>query len=406
MGNVASISFNKYRFLGEVITQSTRIDSRHLEHFTYAFWNGELANLILNGDLHSTLLGPQFPIWVSPKEERARILDPDTSWVSGASEPDGEARGVYVDFALVMPIVQPRSLKVLGKLMKKVQGKNLRDVLADILPKEFDIVGPQCFWVSGFEAPVLVELKPGPPRHPKDAQSYLSALETILDEAEAQVEEQALCLFCSWRFATQNKVVLIAGAGWYYRIKVVTREWAVKKLDGCPYTTVRLKTMKRGQDEKNEDEVDEHEDLGEDSECENEEKEEELYGDPVNAAQRQQQINEERMRRHERYNESRRKYLATVSKKPNYTDRSAPLFPAADLDRIYATLPFVQKAPKAFFEHGSVASFFVDDSIASHWSQTFVLGEEKSNEVMKQVKVFMKTMEAREDTRRSSVHFE
>jgi hypothetical protein len=42
---------------------------------------------------------------------------------------------------------------------------------------------------------------------------------------------------------------------------------------------------------------------------------------------------------------------------------------------------------------------------AREWSAVFMLGEEKSNEVMEQLKVFMKAVEGKEDARRGKVHF-
>jgi hypothetical protein len=233
------------------------------------------------------LLGPQFPIWVpvSPKEDRAR-MDPDTSFkdISRASESDGEARGVFVDFALVMPIVQPRNLEEFGDEFVKtltVKEKSLRANYVDFVRQ--DVV--KCFWVSGFEAPVLQELKPGHPRHPKDANRYLTSLRKTLIEGQDQAEEQALCLFSSWRFASQNEVVLIAGAGWYYCVKVVTRDWAVRKLKGHTYSAVKIKNIKERREQEDMDRIEQEEqdDLGIDREGDSDDgkkEEDTMYGNP------------------------------------------------------------------------------------------------------------------------------
>jgi hypothetical protein len=90
----------------------------------------------------------------------------------------------------------------------------------------------------------------------------------------------------------------------------------------------------------------------------------------------------------------------TLPKEPNYTDRSAPLFPAADLDYIHNT-----RYGTTFFEYRSAGSYFVSDT--SGWSGVFTLGEGKSDEVMEHIKVFARTtrMEEREEARRGTVYF-
>lgn len=259
MGSVPSVFLKTYRFLGQIITQSTRIDPRHLEHFVYTYWSGELSNVILSGGLTTTLLGPQFPIWVSPKES-STDEDPDASFLSKVTAGDGEARGVYVDFALVIPLVQPRFLEEIGDAAHSVEAKSLRDILDHILPSQMHTLSPRCFWISGFDAPVIVELKPDEPRHPKNVESYHRSLSSLLKEGSEQAEEQALCLFCSWRFGGQKEVILIAGAGRHYRLRKVTRQWAANKLHGRSYSAATLKEMKENQDEKNEKYGDDEED--------------------------------------------------------------------------------------------------------------------------------------------------
>ena len=120
MGNIPSVFLKTYRFLSQTITQSTRINPCHLEHFVYTYWSGELSNLILSGGLTTTLLGPQFPIWVSPRENTADE-DPDASFLSKATAGDGEACGIYVDFVLVIPSVQPRFLDEIGDLAQLIK---------------------------------------------------------------------------------------------------------------------------------------------------------------------------------------------------------------------------------------------------------------------------------------------
>jgi hypothetical protein len=101
MGNIAPRCLSLHRFLALTVSHSTTVDPRHLEHHIYPYWKADIAALLISGDLQYSLIALQFPVYVSPKD---RSPGPDDS---GRTEADGEAEGVYVDIAIVMPIVQP-----------------------------------------------------------------------------------------------------------------------------------------------------------------------------------------------------------------------------------------------------------------------------------------------------------
>ncbi|KAJ7928172.1 hypothetical protein B0H13DRAFT_1007176 [Mycena leptocephala] len=188
-----------------VICHSTTIDPRHLEHHTYTYWTGNFTALIVRGKLKYCLIAPQFPIYVSPKEP----LDPDTSFGSDRTDADGEAQGVYVDIAIVMPIVQPRYVEELGPIGKELNNKSLHHFLDTFLPPKLPGLSPRCLWVSGFEAPLVGELKPGPTRHADKIDPFYVDLVRLLRQGVLQAEVQRLCLFCSWQFTTQEDALLL-----------------------------------------------------------------------------------------------------------------------------------------------------------------------------------------------------
>ncbi|KAJ6537459.1 hypothetical protein B0H10DRAFT_2142185 [Mycena sp. CBHHK59/15] len=274
MGNVTSRRLDQWldlhRFLGLAVCHSTTADPRHLEHYNYTYWTGDVAALIVGGQCKYCLIAPQFPMYVSPKEPSR----PDATFGSGVTDADGEAEGVYVDIAIVMPIVEPRDPEELGVLATQVAGKSLYQFFDKIVPQRLPGLSPRCLWVSGLEAPFFTELKPLPSRHVGGIESFWSSLTRLLRDGALQAEAQALCLFCSSRFGTQEDVVILTGAGDYYRIRRVTRAWSRPKLKGAPYTSNTLKDLKAATRERL--------DLADDGDW-TEGKEEEMYGDSLSA---------------------------------------------------------------------------------------------------------------------------
>ncbi|KAJ6622185.1 hypothetical protein B0H10DRAFT_1788483, partial [Mycena sp. CBHHK59/15] len=177
------------------------IDPRHLEHQNYTYWTGDIAPSWSVGSSNTASSRPQFPIYVTLKEP----FNADTSIGSGRTEADSDAEGVYVDIAIIMPIIQPRYVEELGAVGEELTNKSLHDFFENFLPQKLPELSPRCLWVSGLKAPLVGELKPGPTRHADKIDSFYA-------------EAQGLCLFCSWRFATQEEALLLARAGDCYRI--------------------------------------------------------------------------------------------------------------------------------------------------------------------------------------------
>ncbi|KAF9062180.1 hypothetical protein BDP27DRAFT_1406343 [Rhodocollybia butyracea] len=75
----------------------------------------------------------------------------------------------------------------------------------------------QKLWVSRLtEVVILIELKPPPTRRPKDIGTYHSNLRELVSSAQTQ------------RFAKQNSVILIAGAGDWWTCMLYTRQDAIE----------------------------------------------------------------------------------------------------------------------------------------------------------------------------------
>ncbi|KAJ7260893.1 hypothetical protein B0H12DRAFT_1106914 [Mycena haematopus] len=197
MGNITFQRFKLHRFLAMAVSHSTTVDPRHLEHHIYPYWTAEFAALIIPKDFQCSLVAPQFPVYVSPKEPS---LDPNTS---GDTEADGQAQGVYVDIAIVIPIVQPPYCDELGAIGPQLVGQSMANFFDEIQP-HLQGFSPRCVWISGHEAPVLGELKHDLTRHARKISTFLTDLTTFLKNAEAQAQAQTLCLFCSWRLGTRS----------------------------------------------------------------------------------------------------------------------------------------------------------------------------------------------------------
>ncbi|KAJ7264434.1 hypothetical protein B0H12DRAFT_1068695 [Mycena haematopus] len=285
---------------------------------------------------------------------------------------DGDAEGVYVDIAIVMPVVQPRYVEELGAVGEELDNKSLHDF------REI------CLWVSGFEAPVLGELKPGPTRHADNIKSFYLNLTGLLRQGMLQVEAQALCLFCSWRFATQSHAILLAGAGDYYRVCRVTREWAVEELDGAPYSSETLKKLKAVWGERGDvdlDDPDNHDvNAVEDGDW-TEGQLGHMYGTPLDAHDRQQKLNNERTLRRLKRNAQREKYLNAITVSSS-RDRTAPLFTNEALNDVH---------------RGAVAGPMdghVSYNLARH-----------SDQYMAEIQVFIRQREQLEEARGKNVFF-
>ncbi|KAJ7230589.1 hypothetical protein GGX14DRAFT_583935 [Mycena pura] len=382
MGNITSSRLSLHRFLALTVSHSTTVDPRHLEHHVYPYWTADFAALIVSGNLEYSLLAPQFPVYVSPKEPSP---GPDDS---GRTEADGEAEGVYVDIAVVMPVVQPRYADELGALGLKLVGKSLLQFFDDFKP-HLSGISPRCLWVSGHEAALLGELKPGPTRHAKEIKTFLSSLIGLGSSARTQVEAQSLCLLCSWRFGTQDEVLLLAGTGDYYQIRRVTRGWASEKLGGERYrwdTLRKLKTAAKQLDP-----------VGEDGDW-TEGQEEEMYGNPGSAKDRQKRLNDKRHERAEKPATRAERFAKALNVLPS-TDRTTSPFSHEALNELHRI-----QHRQDLFESEDPEKYFSGDG-PSNWSGVLHLGSEISNQYMTRIEEFIRRFEERETERRKAVLF-
>ncbi|KAJ7725586.1 hypothetical protein B0H14DRAFT_2410558 [Mycena olivaceomarginata] len=397
MGNITSQRLNLHRFIGLAVCHSTTIDPRHLEHYNYTYWTGDIAALIVDGKLRCCLIAPQFPIYVSPRE----ALRPDTSFGSGNTLPNGEAHGVYVDIAIVMPIVQPRHVEELGAFGKELKGKSLRNFLDDFLSKN-PTLSPRCLWVSGFVVPLIAELKPGPTRHADKIDGFYASLSGRLRAGMRQADSQAICLFSSWMFAIQNEIILIAGAGENFRLRRVTRDWADgnSTRDTIHKLIELVKLLKKedlDDEEPNWEEIDDVNAV-EDGDW-TEGQEEDMYGGgPQDALKRQQRLNAQRTQRRVACTARSQRYADALNTPPN-KDRTAPLFSEEALNAIHKNDTggelFESRPPDTYFEGTG----------ATAWSGVLQLGSPLSNAYMAKIQKIIQEHEIQEERRREAVFF-
>ncbi|KAJ7883849.1 hypothetical protein B0H14DRAFT_3746092 [Mycena olivaceomarginata] len=213
-----------------------------------------------------------------------------------------------------------------------------------------------------------------------------------------QAKAQGLCLFCSWRFATQEVAILLAAAGDYYTIRRVTRRWAVDELNGESYTPQILKRLKEAWREQANVNLDSP-DIDDVNALEDgdwtEGQESHMYGNPLDAHQRQQKLNDERTERRMRRNAQRQNYADALTTPPSQ-DRTAPLFTDEALNAIHPGGDlFESRPPELYFS----------DSETKGWSQVLQLGSTLSNQYMAKIQDFMRQRENLEEGRRKAVFF-
>ncbi|EAU81341.1 hypothetical protein CC1G_07271 [Coprinopsis cinerea okayama7 len=143
-------------------------------------------------------------------------LDPN---VSKETIPDSTARGVVVDFCTLL-------------LQFKWEQRPSRTVTppADHFTKAS---------ITIVLVPVLTELKRQATRSALTILVFLRDLAAKLGKAQAQAYDQAHCLFSSPRFATQNRVLLIAGCGDWWTWRVVYREDFLRRFNKESYDHAR-----------------------------------------------------------------------------------------------------------------------------------------------------------------------
>ncbi|KAF7294169.1 hypothetical protein HMN09_01145300 [Mycena chlorophos] len=216
-------------YLGRCLSHSFVMDPRHLEAYAYGFWAMLLFGYASSRQVNVIrLVQTQFPIWSSPRDMATRTLL-NNGGVSAATQPDGTARGVFVDLAVVIPITEPR--KTLKRRTNglwptaNLAGKSLDWFYTNVVAK-VPALEPTFVRVVGLKAPLLVELKRGPPRHASSLFSFYWRLWQLLKVAKRQAEKQAVALFGSWRYRRQDRVFIVAGSGDYFAVAQPVRAWA------------------------------------------------------------------------------------------------------------------------------------------------------------------------------------
>jgi hypothetical protein len=217
-------------------------------------------------------------------------------------------------------------------------------------------------------------------------------LNTLLGEAVLQAEAQAHCLFSSWRVGTQDEVLLLAGAGDYYQIRRVTRDWSTVELGGKIYTSETLKDLKAAA--KKLDCMEEDGDWTEGQE-------EDMYGDPGSAKDRQKRLNDQREGRNKRAEKraERTEQFANALNATPSADRTTPVFSHQALDELHRL-----QTQEDFLESEDPEKYFTGVD-PSDWSRVLQLGSELSNRYMTRIQGFIRTIEEREAERRKNVLF-
>jgi len=196
-----SLAYFILTMLSLALIHSMTYNSRRLETIGYALSLIFLQQLI-TGDEDAFLICPQFPLYVSPRDDHP---DPDVT------TPDPEAKGVYVDHVLLLPRAsQPKRNLGLSQAFRQAHTQHNRNLWNSLE-------------ISSLEVPLLEEKKRPPTRHPRDLDAHVWSILAALDAAQSQVTTQAKILFSSPRFATQDLVVLVASSGEFYRLAVLSR---------------------------------------------------------------------------------------------------------------------------------------------------------------------------------------
>ncbi|KAJ7889354.1 hypothetical protein B0H14DRAFT_2561853 [Mycena olivaceomarginata] len=192
--------------------------------------------------------------------------------------------------------------------------------------------------------------------------------------------------------------LLLAGAGDYYRIRRVTRDWAVKELNGEPYTAQTLKDLKAAWMERSDVNLDspDTDDVNavEDGDW-TEGQVGHMYGSPLDAHQRQQKLNDERTLRRIKRNAQSEKYLKALTAPPS-KERTAALFTNEALNAIHPGGElFESRPPEIYFS----------SSETKGWSRVLQLGSALSDRYMAKIQNFIHDHEILEEDRRNKVFF-
>ncbi|KAJ6484152.1 hypothetical protein C8R45DRAFT_1099298 [Mycena sanguinolenta] len=195
----------------------------------------------------------------------------------------------------------------------------------------------------------------------------------------------------------KDEVILLAGAGDYYRLRWVNRKWAADDVGEKEYLPGNLQNYKNPWWSDKDVDVDDNNNNksnSEDIDDWTQVKEVDMYGSPLDARVRQDRLNSE-----QRIAETLHDKFTAALRTPASNDRAEPLFKDAELDVIYrnhtgARLPFFEtRRTKAFFNQ------------PGKWSGVLRLGSQISDEYMDRVKHFIKQHETAEQKRREKEIF-
>ncbi|KAJ3912794.1 hypothetical protein F5877DRAFT_72096 [Lentinula edodes] len=212
------------------LANSVTFNPRRTEDTTYGIWTSVLVALTESSRATYTrkgqvslLINPQYNIYISKKSDEAALAGPNTSL---QTEPDllGKSNGVYTDIAVLRLGIEvlPERTQHPTRLTEKDAKKPFLSFIEDLGTRFFP---HRRVWVTrNTTVSILIELKPPPTRKPIHVQHFYQNLQNLLGAAQVQVERQALCLMCTRRFAKQNSVLLIAGAGDWWRCRLYTRQ--------------------------------------------------------------------------------------------------------------------------------------------------------------------------------------
>ncbi len=122
----------------------------------------------------------QYNIYVSQLQSRTSPSGPDDSFVT---TPDSEARGVYIDLALILPVIS------LIKDDSTSDSDTLQEFFETLTPSH--LPHPSTVWMNeSTRVPLVLELKPPPTRHPKDILTFLKQVTKLLGNAIEQTLDQ------------------------------------------------------------------------------------------------------------------------------------------------------------------------------------------------------------------------
>ncbi|KAL0958644.1 hypothetical protein HGRIS_013980 [Hohenbuehelia grisea] len=354
LASVQETLLNEKLQVSLAFSYSWTYNRRRLEGHTYPIWDQIFAAFAA---LDASLVhAPQFPIYtLSPKG-----FDPDNSFRTIA---DGDAEEGLPDCALLCIRYRLRQGADIPKYRALLRGR-LSVQLGSLPWAELARWDELVIEYAGI--PIFAELKKFPSRTSNNRQRLLVDLSNLLDRAMAQLENYAEILFADPLRRDQDSVVLIAGAGEWYRWRVMKRsETGIPKPEKQPPVDIM----------DDEDEEEEEDENGSDAE-------ESVLGDKFLPAEPNNRKNKKTRRR--KRNEPTKKQLKALEKteKEKEADETRVKHWKAQRDA-----GGDQPTPLRHLDQGLDAETVLDDMnnvvpAAGLWSGLLFLGSPASNQRM------------------------